>query len=466
MQFASFKTSQETFRAIFGSGKADKTIVQEFFTELTKYLDRIVQEYRYMEAHAFSEWIKNGNPILRFSCRKDMAGAISKKLNTKSIPYVAVTENTGAIGFILRARDKDAVRSIQEEVLKEKSRYCVITTAAALKARMLQKKEKDKDILYIPDLTEEEMSEMIHLCDEQFTGEAIGVDRMNNGTYTISVSGKSAMADHAAIAKIFVEMILATKGPNNAKVLMLAKKRHIFEQALGYKFAGAGIDLKQTNAWIIGSNNDYVKVDDKGFEYGFATIKDGDLVLTQEFGADISMVGYDEQLISYVSRIESPAVTYDSKEAIWHLENPKKREDFETSGDRAIRRFEKKLAEAASAIVLKSIASDETMQLEGRWDEKFNHYISSMGTLIGGAIEGERPAGFTEEEVARVTAVFTSFQIPALLYGQAAKEMDNIRTSAETPNFKRIKSIKEELAKGSGESHTFTAKELYQRGAY
>lgn len=450
-----FKTSQEAFRSIFGEGKKDRTLIEQFFIELARYLDTAEDV---TEAKKISDWIRDGNRLSCFSCRSDLTEDMSWELLDNGIPFVAVTEKEGRIGYVIRSCDEKKAGEARDAVLESKARYCRILTGKALKEKMAENKEKDKDVLYISGLTAEEADILRERCEETLDGNDIGIDEMEDGTYTFSFIGKKALKrtgrDNMNLARALLEAMMAANGPNRAKNLRQARNRLAMEQAIGRRFRKQGVNLDRTPAWAMGRDNQYMRIDSTGFEYGRAVIDAyGEVHLNEEYTADISMPEFDAQLMSFLTRFKDGAYTYDTNEAMRHYAAPDKSSAVVRTDkdDRIIRRAEREIAAAVDEAVMTKAERDPVSQIAGRWDEKLENYIHNTASILDAVAYPESAQktkargsgaelinGFRKHDVENLSDVIGSYDVDLELYADAVGRLQDIGIHTDRPVFERF----------------------------
>lgn len=445
-----FRTSEEIFQSIFGSGKKNKTLADEFFLELVKYLDNVSDQYQ--EAGKLSSWIRNGNEMLCFHCRADLVEDMSDRFKDDAIPFITVMDPAGHVVYMIRSCDAESADAIRDAILEAKAKYCTITTGEELKKKIAETKDKDKDILYIGGLSPEEADVLREYCEEELDNNDIGIDEMEDGTYTFSFIGKKALRTQPGqeknLAYVTLRAMLAIHGPNRLNVERMARNRASLENAVGRRFRKQGVNLNRTPAWVVGRDNQYIKVDETGFEYGRAVLNKGDVELREEFTADVSMPDYDAQLNSYLTRMRDGTYTYDVNEAYQHFLDPSSSTLVvqTTRDDRILKKMEQDLATAIHEVVTRKNANDHVMQTSERWNEKFDRSLQVAASLMTGIIypdksrEGEeiRVTGFSREDVAHVTDVLQNYDVGMGYYEEAADRLHSLDTYIDRPTFTRF----------------------------
>lgn len=442
------------FREIFGTGKKDKTLVERFFYELADYLDT-AQDI--VEAKKLADWIRNGNKMSCFSCRSDLADDMSWQLVSDNIPFVVVTEKTGRTGFAIRECDAKKTGKARDAVLEAKARYCRITTGEGLKEIMSQTKDRDKEVLYISGLTAEETDLLRAKCEETLDGNDIGIDEMEDGTFTFSFIGKKALKhngrDGMNLARALLEAMMAANGPNRVKNQRMARNRIALEQAAGRRFRKNGIDLDVTPAWVMGKDSQYMRIDSTGFEHGRAVTDEyGDTHLIEEYTGDVSMPDYDAQLVSHLAHFTDGAYTYDANAALRHYAAPDKSTAVIRSdkNDRIISHAERDIVSAIDGAVLRKAQKDPISQMRGRWGEKLENYIKNATRLLDAVVypetalpsneqnaTQERINGFLRADMTQLQNVIAAYDVDMQLYANAMERIQEIDIRTDEPMFAR-----------------------------
>lgn len=446
-----FQTTQEIFRDIFGTGKSDKTVVDRFFQELADYLDQLPG---ITEATQLAGWIRNGNEMDCFYCRSDLTDDMTDYMMERAIPFVSIMDPTGHMGYVIRSCDTDRVGEARDYVLESRARYCHILTGEELKEKMAATKDRDKNILFITDLSPEEADVLRAYCEDRLNDNDIGIDEMEDGTFTFSFIAKKALKKKReydqSLALVLVEAMLAVHGPNRDHIQRQARNHIALENAIGKRFRKPGIDLNSTPAWVLGKDNQYMRIDATGFEYGRAVDDDGDIRLVEEFSGDVSMSDFDAQINSYLARFRDGTYTYDINDAYRHLSDPahSRLVDRTTSDDRVLARFVRSLVSAVDIAVSRKIANDPIMQMRERWDEKFSHYVHSAESLVGGIMSAPNPMGtgpeapvvkgFSPAQVEEVQKILDFYDMDLNYYSEGISRLRYIDTYLDRPHVHRV----------------------------
>ena len=381
-----FATSTDMFQNAFVEPNTDMDKIDEFLKLVVDYLDT---RSDYAEAETLKEWIQKGNPISGFICRYDLSDDMSYQMLTNGIPFVAITDKLGDLAYLVRECDEEQINTLREQVLEEKAHYFKETNLNDLKKDLLTSKEKDKSVIFLSGLSEEEMEIMKSLLDENLDGDEVGIDEMEDGTFMFSFKAKKAMKkgyrDAVNLCMLSALMMMQSKGFKKDMYLENARNKSKLMKALSNSFR-VGSKNKAMDTWIVGKGTRYVKAGESGFEYGVAVNDENGFSLEELYSADISVPDYQEQLNSYVLSIPEATYTLDAKQAMLHLS---KADDTRTIAEnyenKVISSFEKEVVQKAVEIAAYKTASDRTMNTDGHWDEKFEIMMKEIATVIESA---------------------------------------------------------------------------------
>ena len=407
-----FITSSETFQGIFMEPDTDPEVVRVFLDGVAQYLGA---HRDIVEANLLEDCILKGEGVSGFMCQPDVSSDMADAMIEGGVPFVAVTEKMGNYAFLIRSEDEENMKTLRTQVLQDKAHYCQVVSGNEFEKMLARSKEKDKNVLYIGGLSETQAEMLRAKCGEIMDGEPVGIDEMEDGTYSFSFIGKKAMKkayrDQMSFNMAFVQMLMESKGFRGAENTRIAQNQATFSKFL----AGGARARTGPEKWIVGDGPHYIKLSGNGFEYG-AAVTDGDTVSFEElYTADVSLPDFNEQLVSYAACIPAAAVTTDRKLAMDHFLGRTNALSFARGGDdKIINAFEKELAAKADEIVMRKITGDRTMAADGHWDDKFVHYLGEMQELMETAAnsfkfpeaaEGEGPPSQEDIEKAAAEAI-------------------------------------------------------------
>lgn len=454
-----FSTSTELFQSVFMPSEPEDENTSVFFQAVLRYLAERIELYDIEEAVLLYEWISAGNPMKGFMCRIDLVQDVADDFMTEGIPFLCIEEPYGNVGFLIRACDADKSNKIKQGVLDKRAKFCEVISSDELVNRTIKSSEADKNILYITNLSAEQIEILQQLCEENIDETEVGIDEMNDGTFMFSFSGKHAMKKTgkrlASLNQIFALMMLQSLGLNSDVNKRIARNELAVNKAIIKGFARPGIDLRKSPAWVVGRGRHYMRLNGSGFEYGVAVPKDnGQVTLEEQYSVDGSTPDYEMQLNSYLARIDDKTFTYDMRQAIRHLEGRESSLNFSKSrDDRIIESFERELVEKADIMVMEKIRSDPVMTMDERWDEKFEHYLGEMAELIDGARMDEVPDGYTRDEINELKQVGDDHGISLEAYLPAISGMRHIETTLSRARLPEIKDINKKIADINKDRH-------------
>ena len=472
-----FKTSYEMFQRVFMASEEDKELIEDFFDSALAYLE---QRKAINEASLLYEWIKEGKAVHGFICRQDIVRDTADMLMGEKIPFLCVMDEYGDVGFLIRSCDKDKIGEVRDSVLSKRAKYCKIVSSEELKNNILKSGGNDKSIIFLTGLSEEQIDIMKQLCNENLDGDEIGIDVMNDGTYTLSLYGKQSMKkknDLLSLNQIFALMMLRVNGPNAEKNKKIARNQTDFRRLFSKNFIRSNVDLRRTPAWIVGRGKHYLRINGEGFEFGVAVESDNGINLVEQYAMDTSAPDYQNLLNSYLARITDKAVTYDQKQAMAHLSGKETSLDVSrTKDDRILDKFELNLIAKADEIVMKKIETDPIMTMPGRWDEKFYHYMNEMSSLMEAAAETTiiETGKYRRNELNEIRALCDSIKfspkegevdktVPLRAYERAYAKMPDIEVSILEAKLPLVADIDKHLKEQGKDTHGGRG-EGYSRG--
>ena len=401
-----FKTSTEAFQSVFMHTGEDE-FINDFFDVLKKYLRSRI---KYKEAKLLYDWIESGKSIYGFLCRQDLVRDMADSLIDENIPFLCVTEPRGDVGFLIRSCDTAGVEPLKKNVLNNKAKYCEMVTSEELKKRIMQERSDDKNILYLSGLSSEQVAIMQEVCDEELD-DTVAIDRMKDGTYTFSFYGKRTF--EKKINQVIVLMLMRSMGFFSKENQRLARNKRLLDVAVAKGFEKKGVKLDKTPAWIVGKGNHYMKFDGNGFEYGVA-VSEGGFHLEEQYSVDISTPDYQQQMNSYLARIADKTFTYDTNQAIKHLQTRNANLNYSVTNDqKLVRMFEKEIVAKADEMVSERLMENATMQTPAIWNIKLNLYMSEMAKLLDGARMDSLPEGYRKSQIEELQKICENYGLVA-----------------------------------------------------
>ena len=422
----SLKTAQDNFQKAFID--SNKTLTEEFLVELRIYL----KESKIKRCQILLECMDQGLPLASFLCRNDICDDLVTELLQISIPFVMVTNSKGEYGFIIRSSDRAMTNEVIRKILKRKGTYCEIVTGEELLAIIMGLKgESDKQMLALTGLSIEKLKILEKLCKKKGILDYIAEDKMDDGKYRFMVHAKRASQDYN-FAEFIISMVMMTEGKNKD----LHKRRILNEmnvQKLRAMNFGRAEGMKSP-LYIIGSSNQYIKIEQDRFEFGHSARKDGEAVLCAQFFADSSTPSYKEYEISFLNRIPDPIPTKDLHLVMEHFNNHTGRDPLDFGMEWAERKNyfgEKLLVNNLMTTVARKIQDDPIMNVTGRWLEKTFHTTTEAGILLDALIKDIIPQGYDELDMTQLKLGASEFGMDIKDYRTVSHELQHINMTTE-----------------------------------
>ena len=168
--------------------------------------------------------------------------------------------------------------------------------------------------------------------------------------------------------------------------------------------------------------------------------------MLEQYTVDANSPDYQAQLTSYLSRIEDKTVTHDARQAQKHLAGKEASLNYSRNNDqRLVALFEKQITQKADEIVNRKIRSDPVMTLDGRWDEKLEHYLSEVAKLLDGARMDVIPEGYTRKDIEEIQKIGDSHAIKLEAYAPSITSMRNMETTLAKALPTRTKNVGEKI---------------------
>ena len=156
-----------------------------------------------------------------------------------------------------------------------------------------------------------------------------------------------------------------------------------------------------------------MKFDGNGFEYGVA-VSEGGFHLEEQYSVDISTPDYQQQMNSYLARIADKTFTYDTNQAIKHLQTRNANLNYSVTNDqKLVRMFEKEIVAKADEMVSERLMENATMQTPAIWNIKLNLYMSEMAKLLDGARMDSLPEGYRKSQIEELQKICENYGLVA-----------------------------------------------------
>ena len=438
-----FNVSNKAFEEAFGDPKKKGALTKDFIIQLSKYLEG----KRFDSAISIKEWLKKGGTLSTLTCREDMLRAMMEGLRVYKTPYILVKEAGGGVGFLIRSSDTELIKKITRQVLKEKSRYCAVTTGKEVGNLYLKSKEKDKEILQICGLSEEETLYLEQECNIVLPGEAIGIDRMADGTYMFSCHGKTAIKGkkrRKSFGSALAESVMVMNGSTAEKMKKRAQNAAIYREAKATGFPDKNGEFNSP-VWVVGDGDRFVKVSNIGFELGHAIEIRDEVRLETDLTVEKENKTYSSRLNTALSHVIGRVCLYDLPSVIEHFKT--KRSYMQDQAVVGVQQF----LMMADAMITEKVKQDRITHMDGKWEHKFRHYQHEMGRLLKGTRDGKIPKGYTKEDILQLRKVSQTFKLDMMKLTPAIEKLMQIEAYVKDAAQNKVTDIEKLIAKYHGE---------------
>ena len=447
-----FMTSQETFHAMFYESNNIGTMLMD---AIRNYLHAHLYIVRLRKLY---EWIESGGDLAAFSCRRDVLDAMAENMNIAKIPFLIISDPDGNSGFLIKNTDKEASLTSAKSVLEEKSKFCTITSMKELKKMINASNHKNKGIISITGLSAAQLYILEQMAIRNLGVEAIGEDRMADGSYRFTVHGMTAIKkdqNQANLGLLLLQMQMMTEGPGKEKNILRAENGFMYSRAVAEVMNKNG----RFQPFYIIDGKQYMKLTPEGFECGSGKIVNGQLKMDPNLVYQKVIPDYESQLVSRLGRMTSPLCTTDISEA-YALMSKSSRYDL-TEKDRDVLAAEKVVARNINNVVLQKVSRDATMQMNGQYAAKATHVISEMSKVMRSAIAGSIPVGYEDTSIDTVGITMRAEGLDPKDYANVVKTLEamEIVPIAETVERMNVEKKLDELDVAMIGSHDIEEKE-------
>ena len=395
-----------------------------------------------------------GGKLCAFTCREDLVQPVIDMLMEKGCPFVLVKETTGNTGFLIRDADSGRVKAAADDMLKAGSGYCEITTGEMAGIIYRRAKIKDRSMLVFEGLSEEEVYYLQEEAGPSLPGMAVGVDRMPDGTYTMTCHGESAFGikGSGSFGTALMEAVMLSGGECADAVKERGKLRREYLKARASGFPDRD-GTADRPVWIVGRGDCYVKRTRDGFEAGHAEELCGEVFLVIDAETGLKEEGYDKRLGSALSRITGHRCLYEEDEVLEYFRN--KKDQYRGMKETGLRM----LVSCASGIV-----SGKEERAGRNWAKRMTQYRDEMCRLLEGAGRGAVPTGYGKNDILRLRKIIRVFGLDMERSQSAIDRMRGIAVLERDAGPRRI-DIEEKLA-ALHERHTAAGRSEPERGRY
>ena len=466
-----FLTSNDNFNAVFGQ-EAEKTPYEKFMAELGVYL-RKKETNPY--ASEIGRCISAGIPLAAFSCREDVIVPMTDALYERNVPYIVIGTKDGKTGILLRKSDSEKADDAKKEVLEALSRRCTVLSGKDMIHNAAKVHETDKTCLAIHGLKPAHAQFIKEGYAQYLPDKKIGLDRMQDGTYSLIVMAASSIKKNARtgpdLCTIFLEAALKAGGPNAEMNGRYADSELRYQNGLAKSFKTEGVNLNKTPLWIVGTGRHYVKISGFGFTYGCAVTEGKEVSFKTEYQASIDQPDYRQLLVSYTSRIPYKEMTFNPDEVILHYSNISEEDYYDplnaspTAQYRMWARGEKEMAGVIDKAVTIKIQRDDIMLMDGRWNEKFKHYLDELSKVFNALMMGHLPAGYEIEDEEKLKKIMEKYRLEGVMFEQAIIDLQQIEAIGITHTIERIADVNERIGISRNEIQMEKDREREEREA-
>ena len=445
-----FATSTELFENIFHDDVVpDKNLTRQFLIQLTEYLETKTEV---PEAQEMAAWLKDGNPISVSSVRGDMIRPMIDALRAEGAPYVVTVASTGETGMIFRDGDEAKFEHARTNALEKSSRYCKVVSGDEMLKSIVSSKEKDKSVLVIGEMDRYMVELLKEKYEAAYPGSDIGIDVMEDGTYSFYVYGRRSMKQaydqNLSINELYLEMLFDLYGENKDANIARIENKIGFEILQSSGFHHRMINLHKSPLWIVGEGNQYMRMDASGFEVGRFARENGGPKLFENMKLDSYVPDYEEHLNSYLSGFVNPTCTTDVHEFMAHLQHTGADDPLEfklTPKQMAIARGNKELASVLGEIVTRKIRNDSLMLADQHWDEKFLHFQQEAGVVMEAVLSGKVPPGYDKDDIKDLVNVCQKYDLDIPKLTDAASYMRSADAHSIIAHPERIESLEKRI---------------------
>lgn len=442
-----FMTSGDMFDSVFGK-ELEKEPTALYLDELSIYLKNKHSPL----AQAMGEYISMGRELSAFTCREDVFQDVAEELYERNIPYAATATKTGDRGFLVRAEDMAAANEATYAVRGKRSRTCLVLSGKEMLRQAAKEKEKNRSCIAIYGLSTGQAQMMKEGFAKHVEAAKIGLDKMKDGTVTLTVfapgSIKKNIRQGADLCTIFLEMILSSGGPDGVSKQACSELKATMQSRLAKNFQDGKTNLNKNPLWIVGSGTQYICVTAGAFTYGRAVVDERNVLFNQEFQADAIQPDYRQMLVSYAQRIPFPMLTNNREEVIEHFLLQKEDGDafdiLDTAPDaknRVWSRGEKQMATLMDRMITRKIQNDSIMIMDGRENEKFEHFKQELIVFLEHLRLGHIPDGYEPSEGKALFEIMKKHKLEGEMFGQAILFMQTIDAVLITTTIERLADI-------------------------
>ena len=445
-----FKVSNKVFEEIFDKSddlkviKDPQQVIESFLKRLNHYLKT---HKKYPAADAIRKWLEKGGSISSFSCRGDMVEQMIDALRSNAIPFILIQEITGNKGFLIRSKDNEKQRKITNQLLKSSAHYCRITSGKEASQVYLKKRIPNKEMIAIGDITKEQMIYLTERCNQILPGETIGVDKMQDGTYLLTVHGHTAIMGSPMVkgqnfASLLAESVVLFNGNVQAEMNEFSSDTAHFRASKAKGFPDQSGSTKDP-VWVVGNENKFVKRIDQGFEVGHAEEIGDEIFLEVDTKISFDDADFEKRLNSALANITKRKVLYRLSDVIAHFKDKKRKQRVNQIAG------EKHLMEEVSRIVANKVRGDATFVKGNKWAKKLIHYQAEAGKVLVGVKDGRVPLGYQRDDIKELMDVAFRYGLNMQVITPAIDKLQNIEVYDRPVGPPKVRNVEQEIARFS-----------------
>ena len=131
---------------------------------------------------------------------------------------------------------------------------------------------------------------------------------------------------------------------------------------------------------------------------------------------------------------------------------------------RAYARGEKLLTKQLDQMVTRKIQNDQIMNMDGRQNEKFLHYIEALKELLKAFILGRIPKGYEPSDGKILQDILKKYQMDGEMYEQSLLAIRDIEAVTISASIERIADVEKKIEKERGMEVARKREEKKNRG--
>lgn len=415
------------FASVFG-GRED--IKQPDFEDVIKEIRNYLEKQPGPQAQALAEWMDKKHAMCGALVRQDVLENITNELYARRIPFLVASEGrgTGHSGILIRSCDRDKYNRMRDDVLSQMS-YLVYTVPSDTLEEFIMSGSGDKKIATLKGLQPEDARMIIKKSREMMGDTVMAVDYMEDGTCSLAFNGENFMHPKegkrlGGMDQLLLESVLNLHGFNKEKMEKAAERDTDFEEEFSALFPAATGD---DPAWVLGDGNLYLKITDKGFEYGESRImEDGNPSFEKIREARRSDRDFIYQLTNAISTIKDPVTTYDAHKAYDHLKGIRPLSISLTDREQHMLAGERELAYVIAKAYERKAVSEGTIT-SGDYGQQLEEFCMDASSLIKAAMAGEKvPYGYSDRTMDRIVSVCRDYRMKMDDYTSACRFLESI----------------------------------------